>query len=505
MDRATLQHSLAALAAELDTLDRQGRWLGLKAASARSAASEDEGYSDPDSRASTAAHRSAAIDLDRRRETLASIRTRLGAVGTALAQDDAAWKAERRTYDAIMGQALTVGRQFEEAAPAAVPEAPPAVPNVPAPEPLPFLSACVDDYLADLLKDGKRADYANGLAAKCREFAALVGDRPITEYVPRDLKTFAKHLADLPTNWTKLREFRDSTSPEIVAKVAALREAGKPVPTCQSETTIATYVAAVTGAFRWIAVEHNIRTPFADLRVSAPGHAPKAIVREPFSVEALNHWFACAAKEARPDDYWLPLLGTLTGARIGELAYLQGGDIVEMRPGLWVADLTRYLTVNGKRVERQVKNEGSRRYFALHQELIDVGFIAYAKGLRPSEWVFPHLHHEVQDPADAASKRHGRHLRAYGLHSRLSAVFHSSRHTAKDILRIAKVDSRTSSLQTGHAFKSVEETYGSKRLRVDEVEVLAALTLPEGLDLAPYRKSRGPVQRRVLKRRVVPA
>jgi integrase len=222
-----------------------------------------------------------------------------------------------------------------------------------------------------------------------------------------------------------------------------------------------------------------------------------------FSVEALNKWFGHATKEARPDDYWLPLLGTLTGARIGELAYLQGGDIQEVRPGLWVANLMTSLKIDDKEETRKLKNETSRRLFALHQELVEVGFVAYAKARRDSEWVFPHLHRGIVDPADTASKRQGGRLRAYGLHTRLETVFHSSRHSAKDILRIAKVDPRTSSMQTGHAFKTVEETYGSKTLRADEVEVLAAMPLPEGLDLSPYRDTLGPKQ--TLRRKRIPA
>ncbi|MBB3998417.1 hypothetical protein [Aureimonas pseudogalii] len=503
-DRETLTRSLTALAAELDTLDRGIRWAGLKAESAWSEADQHGARDDPDSREIAAHYRSAAAAQDARRKALKSIRTRLDIVGAALAQDDVAWKSERANFEWTVDRALTVGQRID--APSAVvavaPVAPPPLPESP-PQALPLLlSACLDAYLADLLEDGKRLEYANGLVAKCREFVALAGDRAITDYVPRDLKTFAKTLADLPTNWTKLRAFRGSTSPEIVAKIAALREAGKPVPACQSETTIATYVAAVAGVFRWIAVEHNVRSPFADLRVSAPGHAPKAIVREPFTVEALNKWFLHATKEARPDDYWLPLLGTLTGARIGELAYLQGGDIQEIRPGLWVANLTTDLTIGGKAETRDIKNVTSRRLFALHQELVDVGFVAYAKARRNGEWVFPHLHRNISDPADTASKRQGTRLRIYGLHTRLATVFHSSRHSAKDILRVAKVDPRTSSMQTGHAFKTVEESYGSKLLRADEVEVLAAMSLPEGLDLSPYRDTRGP--KRPLKRKRVP-
>ncbi|BDA84002.1 hypothetical protein Sa4125_15440 [Aureimonas sp. SA4125] len=504
-DRETLIRSLAVLAAELETLDRGIRWAGLKAASARSEADQHGGHDDPDSRELAAHHRSAAAAQDARRKALASIRTRLDVVGAALAQDEAAWSSERASHERFVDLALTIGRRIDPqpanaaVAPVASP-LPPVVPEVPG---LPLLSSCVGAYTQSVRDAGRSEAYAIGIAGKLGEFIAIVGDKPLSAYVKKDLRTFGKIIADMPNHWTKLKEFQGSTPLEIAGRIAERRKAGKPIPPCRSETTIVTYVGAVVGAFEWLAVDREFDSPFTGMTVTPPAHAPKAVTREPFSVEALNTWFARATKEVRPDDYWLPLLGTLTGARIGELAYLQGGDIQEVRPGLWVANLMRYLTINGKAEIRQIKNDGSRRLFALHQELVEVGFVAYAKARRDSEWVFPHLHRDIADPADTASKRQGARLRAYGLHTRLATVFHSSRHSAKDLLRIAKVDPRTSSMQTGHAFKTVEESYGSKTLRADEVEVLAAMPLPEGLDLSPYRTTRGPA--RQLRRKKVRA
>lgn len=510
-DRETLTRSLEALAAELDTLDRGIRWAGLKAASARSEADLHGGHDDPDSRELGAHHRSVAAAQDASKKALASIRTRLDVVGAALAQDKAAWSSERASHERFVDRALTIGRQIEAhtatavvapvaaVAPVALP-LPPAEPKAPD---LPLLSSCIGAYTQSVREARRSEDYVIGITGKLGEFVAIAGDKPLSAYVKKDLRTFGETIADMPNHWTKLKEFRGSAPLEIANRIAERRKAGKPIPPCRSETTIVTYVGAVAGAFEWLAVEHEFDSPFAGMTVKPPAHAPKPVTREPFSVEALNKWFAHAVKEARPDDYWLPLLGTLTGARIGELAYLQGGDIQEIRPGLWVANLMTSLTIDGKDETRKIKNTTSRRLFALHRELVDVGFVAYAKARRDSEWVFPHLHRNITDPADTASKRHGTRLRAYGLHTRLETVFHSSRHSAKDILRIAKVDSRTSSMQTGHAFKTVEESYGSKTLRVDEVEVLAAMPLPEGLDLSPYRVTRGP--KRLLKRKRVPA
>lgn len=252
----------------------------------------------------------------------------------------------------------------------------------------------------------------------------------------------------------------------------------------------ANYLSPLRMFFKSMAAEYDFRSPLADMSPSIPNTARDSVVRVPFTVEELNIWFKAAAEEARPDLKWLPLLATLTGARVGELIFLQGKDIYKVTDTLWVADLTTDLVIEGEETERQIKNESSRRLFALHEVLEQTAFYDLWAKRKPDEWLFPHAFRygkkEVQDPADAASKRLNGRLTKLGIHRPYETTFHSSRHTAKDIMRVAKIDPRTADRQTGHAMKSAGDSYGKKTLMVEEVEVLAALRLPEGLDLSPY-------------------
>lgn len=225
-----------------------------------------------------------------------------------------------------------------------------------------------------------------------------------------------------------------------------------------------------------------------------PRTAKASVERQPFTVDELNLWFKFAARESRADNKWLPPVATVTGARIAELIFLQGKDVFELQSGLWVADLaTNLILPGGADRERPVKNPTSRRLFALHEVLVKIGFIDYCKSRKADDWLFPgafyHGKTRVKNPADAASKRQNTRLAAIGIHKPLETTFHSSRHTAKDLMRIGKVDQRTADRQTGHAVKNVADGYGSKKLRVDEVEVLAALPLPDGLDFSPYLRA----------------
>lgn len=327
-------------------------------------------------------------------------------------------------------------------------------------------------------------------ANRIRDFIDFAGDKPVNAYRYSDFQRFANLLARVPANYSKDPRIRHMTRQQAADYNDSLYPSRR-LETLAGTAIDSNYFSPLRMFFRAMAAEHDFRSPLADITVTIPPGAKESVERSPFSVQDLNIWFVAAAKETRPDLKWLPLLGTLTGARVGEMIFLQGKDVYEITPGLWVADLATELAApDGGSAKRQLKNKSSRRLFALHEALQETGFIDYCRSRESEEWLFPHAFRHgkklVADPADAASKRLNLRLKNVGIHKPLETTFHSTRHTAKDIMRVAKVDERTSNRQTGHAMKSVADEYGSKKMRPDEVEVLAVLPLPEGLDLTPY-------------------
>lgn len=321
------------------------------------------------------------------------------------------------------------------------------------------------------------------------DFVDFAGNRPVNRYRYSDFQGFANLLARTPSNYSKEPRLRNMTRQQA----ADYNDSLPPDRRFDrlSETAIdSNYFSPLRMFFGAMAAEHEFRNPLGDAKISIPRTATKPKERSPFTVDELNIWFTAAAKEIRADLKWLPPVATVTGARIAELIFLQGKDVFELQPGLWVADIATDLVFADATAERPVKNEPSRRLFALHEVLREIGFIDYCRARKPDEWIFPAAFYygkeRVKDPASAASKRHNNRLAKLGIHKPHETTFHSTRHTAKDIMRVAKVDPRTADRQTGHAMKSVADDYGSRRLRVDEVEVLAALPLPEGLDWSPY-------------------
>jgi len=324
---------------------------------------------------------------------------------------------------------------------------------------------------------------------RLKDFMEFAGDKPVNKYRFLEFQRFANVLVKVPANYVKFPQFRNLTQEQAAEKNERL-SAGKRHKTLTAKTIDTNYFSPLRMFFRHMGAEHQFRSPLADADIQISSEARKSTDRTPFTTEELNLWFAHAATQARGDMKWLPLLGALTGARIAELVYLQKKDVYEVEGGHWVIDLTTELiSPDGSSMARKTKTKSSARIIALHHVFVEVGFIDYCQKM-PEGWLFPwafyHGKEVVKKPADAASKRMNGQLRKVGIHKEIESTFHSTRHTAKDIMRTAKVDRRTHDLQTGHSLKGVSEGYGSKRLKRDDIEVLAALPLSDGLDLNPF-------------------
>lgn len=326
---------------------------------------------------------------------------------------------------------------------------------------------------------------------RIKDFIAFAGDKPVNKYRFFDFQRFANLLAIVPANYNKIPALRGKNREEAAAYNAALPSERR-LETLSITTIETNYFSPLQVFFQDIAAEYEFRSPLVDVKIRIPKFVKGKTVRRPFTVEELNQWFVVSSAENRAEMKWLPLLGAILGARVGELVPLQRKDIYPVEGGMWVIDLTTDLIdETGEAEERQVKNSGSRRIIALPDIIMLTGFIDYVKTRRhDDDHLFPacfyHGKEQVKDPAGAASKRLNSQLKKVGIHRVIETTFHSTRHTAKDIMRLAKIDERIHDKQTGHANKTVSRSYGAKTLLREEIEILKLLPLPEGLDLSPY-------------------
>ena len=143
------------------------------------------------------------------------------------------------------------------------------------------------------------------------------------------------------------------------------------------------------------------------------------------------------------DDFWVPLLGLFTGARLGELVTLTLADVtVDDVSGIQV------LLLDGK-------NENSRRAVPLAQTLLDIGFLDYVTHIRAMGAIelFPNRPMNPTreaDPSKHLSRAFGEHLDRLSLTDPL-LVFHSFRHTAISRMHVCEVPVADAELIVGHA------------------------------------------------------
>lgn len=198
--------------------------------------------------------------------------------------------------------------------------------------------------------------------------------------------------------------------------------------------------------------------------------------RQPFNADDLNAIFAGPVHSdgERPTSgrgeaaYWLPLLALFTGARLEEMAQLRPHDVVQETYADGDGQTRRSWFIKIVEVDGEhgttVKTAGSERMVPVHPMLEELGFTAFVR-----------------------AQQHAKHARLFNLlkpggYGRLGnkwgewwssymrgtigitdkrKVFHSFRHTFKDMARHCGVTEGVARQIMGHSGEDVADDYGS--------------------------------------------
>ncbi|WP_315756012.1 tyrosine-type recombinase/integrase [Bradyrhizobium sp. SZCCHNRI2007] len=466
MSRETVNRGLAEVAAQLEHFAKKETTANFTVLRAGGALDDidngDEGLL-PESMTVVHEQRLAAARAER--AIFRDMRNRLDKIGREIVHDGNDWETERQIYD------RTVDRLSQQK---------PITVN------LPILSVAAEEVIVEKEKalTDKSASYIGRLRRAVKAFIGIIGDKKVSEYKPTDVQKYATTLGLLPKTWSTDKRLRDLQPLDIIKRAERIRGL-KPI----SRTTVAEYVAEFRNVWKVIRATHPhdvLSLAHEDLWITLPRSASRPTEREGLSIESLNKFLDVSSRRKRADDRFLPLLGVLTGARLGELVYLQVSDL-QKRGNHWTLSLVDDIEdEDGEVVARQLKTDQSRRTIALPDVIFQTGFVDWVQGLKAGT-LWPQLF-RTERPHATASKRMARLMKSAGVHVELIQTYHSLRHGYKDYLRSMKIDIRTIDLQVGHALDSVSKAYGSKSLRPDEIVTIATLPLPEGLDLSVYRR-----------------
>ena len=181
--------------------------------------------------------------------------------------------------------------------------------------------------------------------------------------------------------------------------------------------------------------------------------------------------------------FWLPLLALFTGARLEELAQLQVSDI-RIAQGLGHVLSISDLAESGHRTSAQLKNVHSRRNIPLHPVLIACGFLEHVRE-RQSGYLFPDL------KINPRGKRSGYFSNWFSGYLRQKVgiadtrkVFHSFRHTFKDLCRKHGIEEAVHDALTGHKSPTASRSYGNDEFPLEPLFAAMERFEVPGLDLS---------------------
>lgn len=326
----------------------------------------------------------------------------------------ASWLRQQQlvsSFEAVIGQPQGAPANAKERAPRTlVKDSPPLAPK---------FSKVVEEHLREQAREGVSLKTLDDKRAVAALLVRIIGDHPINLITRKEAHQFRETALKLPPRIHQL-------------PVTSLEQAIAQATTTISLTTFNNYVKNLTTVFVYAVREgYCEKNPFDGLRVKQRGKVSEE--RSAFTEADLRVLFDktryASADGPKPNQYWLPLLGLYTGARLNELCQLRLEDVV-------VVNGIDCLHIRQGSADQKIKTDSSERLVPVHSRLKALGFLEYVERLRSEGQVrvFPELtRHKKHGYSAAPSKWFARVRAQLGFEGKKD--FHSFRHTLADHLK----------------------------------------------------------------------
>ena len=311
-------------------------------------------------------------------------------------------------------------------------------------------------------------------------FIELIGDHKVDTYTASDLQAYVNAMK----YWPAQLKDRDKLLSSEQVLIDNIDLHLKPLA---YKTLLDGYVTIVKTIIGSATTAYDFVSPLAGVRVDIPDTAMPMKSVTPLSAQKIGDIFRAGVKIGYLDTVMLPLLGHLTGRRIGLLTYLQGSDFQEKFPGVYVVNTNGIVSDNGVWRRVPYKTDASLQYFILHDLLRQIGFVEWAMK-QGDQFIFPTLM-KLADPAKSASSYMQRLFLKAKVEKGRKEVFHSLRAGLIDELREQEVDHRTSRLQAGHEVgHDIHELYGTRAITERKARLLATMALNPEIDYSVFQE-----------------
>ena len=331
-----------------------------------------------------------------------------------------------------------------------------------------FFAELIEKFVQEKIDRGSwKKDSRNGRKQQLIRCLEHFGDCDVSTITRDDALGFMNILSKLPPNMKKKKQF---------AKLSISTAAAKNKGPTLSPKSVNMALNDISSFYIWcVRCEYTSKNPFEGLSVKELSQA--ITQRLPWPIDELQQLFAddlFHRQSCEPSEYFLPLLGLYTGARLNELCQLLTTDLHEIAD-IWV------IHINNDDVDKSIKTEDSRRYVPLHPELIRLNFVEYVKRLKPGQ-VFPNL-----DYADGLHS--GKYSKRFGTVRKRAKIeesdYHSFRHSVTAELEKLNIREHLVSALLGHKHKQITfGRYGEPKHVRRLYRIISRLTFP--IDVPPW-------------------
>ena len=338
----------------------------------------------------------------------------------------------------------------------------------------------------------------------------LSGNKPFNRLTQDDLNRMYLQAFEIRTSRGKRLPSPDSAVDSILAKDGEACLAPATVEKLITRLNVLHSFAHQRG-MSTVSPEHTDK-PVVDLSPEGTKTKEKAFSRSDLKAVFSGYLYAGndigSSRALFPFQFWLPLLGLLTGGRLNELCQLDTSDVEQhAESGIWL--ITIMDDPKDRPVRKMLKNKSSRRVLPIHSELIRMGFLNFVEqarqegreklfsdGLRYCEkkgWGGRATHFFCRFPSPS-TKAMG-YLFSMGIRSRDAAGntdrknFHSFRHTFTDMARDAGAEAYLVLPDlTGHSRRKegMLPNYGNGFTLEKKQAVLDSLQIPVDLSAISY-------------------
>jgi len=319
------------------------------------------------------------------------------------------------------------------------------------------------------------------------EFLEIVGDKPLASLVRDDMRDYCRVIHCLPKRRTVVTPYKTMTIRQLVALDI-------PDSNLMTSGTIDDRFVTVRVLLNWLADEYPSTLPhLAQLKkeLVVSRKAPTTERKRAYTDDELRLLFEPTVYTGRGTNkgwkYWLPLLGLLTGARLGELGQLLVSDIKqEAASGVW------YFDINDEEERQRLKTTAAKRQVPLHPMLMELGLLQRLQTLqrRKETHLFPALQQYV-DPGNYPSNWFTTFRRSRGLGGgpgKSSPLdFHSFRRSFITRCKFQGLDRHKVKEIVGHEegeFDDITAVYEERySVGILHADVMSKLDFSEAIDL----------------------